>query len=206
MTVPITLDVSWKYCSCQVSLIHETSVQSNMKVSRLHPQRELYVMLRRQAARSFTVTRYFSPVQHESVTFASAKRAMYCSSLENPCFPVSGVALGFAWFHASRTRESRWLSRVCAQKRQGLCFRILQGFACWKIKVLVHFFFLCVSAPSCGGLRCKADGVRCHDCRGSKLQYDIQGHSTFPVNSWSGRNHGLERGPLPPPVTAQRKN
>ena len=28
----------------------------------------------------FAVTRHFSPVQHESVTFAFAKRAMYCSS------------------------------------------------------------------------------------------------------------------------------
>ena len=94
--------------------------------------------------------------------------------LENPCLPVSGTALGFAWFKASRTRVSRWLSRVCAQKRQGLRFRILPGFAYWKVEVLLHLSPLCVLARSCFVLRCtlsRVPRVKCFDSRTLHFSY-----------------------------------
>ena len=73
----------------------------------------------------------------------------------------------------------------------------------WKVDVLVHILLSRVLARSCGGLRCKSDGVRCHVHCGSKLRDDIRGPSTCLVHSWSGRDHGVECGPLPLTVTIQ---
>ena len=90
------------FTGTRVGGFHGTSLQSLMKCD-VYACKELYAASRCLVARSFAGTAHFSPEQHESVTCASAKRAVchvtpsngtkfrwYTTLLPATSFPVFG--------------------------------------------------------------------------------------------------------------------
>ena len=119
-------------CSCQVSLVHDSSLQSNMKVWRLHPQRELYAISLRQLARiifagagecfrfgedlgsGFCVEIHL--LQCRTAPLAQCRSSSYMSCCDFGV-PVTRGLLAFSGFqHGSYLQEHdcvRWCHHLC---------------------------------------------------------------------------------------------